>query len=91
MDATMELNMQVAANVVLVMDAEDKVVGLEVLVSPEITDGADAVRLLETLRSNLNHLGFCVQTLQRHAIAVRDAAGPGEPEAAPAGGAADTR
>jgi hypothetical protein len=89
MDEAMELRVQQAASVVLVVDERDSVVGIELLVSPEITDGADAIRLLQALKSNLDNLGFCVQTLQRHAMAVREAAGPGAPEAAPAGEAAD--
>jgi hypothetical protein len=89
MDEAMELRVQQAASVVLVVDERDSVVGIELLVSPEITDGADAIRLLQALKSNLDNLGFCVQTLQRHAMAVREAAGPGATEAAPAGEAAD--
>jgi hypothetical protein len=70
-EGDMELSVRQAASVVLVVDGRDSVVGMELLVSPEIRDGADAVRLLQALKSNLDNLGFCMGVLQRHAQAVR--------------------
>jgi hypothetical protein len=84
-EEAMELSVREAASVVLVVDTKDNVVGVELLISPEITDSNDAVRLMQSLKSNLDNLGFCVQTLQRHAVAVKHAETAGAPEAAPAG------